>query len=116
MLLALAPDAQVEPLDVLAEAAGLKPVPADLSDFRRLENATPLDFYRRVTIGVAGTSMPAYESRLPADERWAVAAYASTLRHPIPRGEVPSEFRDFTTTAALSDNPAGNAPPVIAYV
>src|SRR5512134_3746191 len=61
-------------------AAALTPVPADLTDFRRLATTTPLDFYRRVTIGVAGTTMPAYESRLTAEERWAVASYASGLR------------------------------------
>jgi len=85
-------------------AAGLTPVPADLTDFRKLAGATPLDFYRRLTIGVAGTSMPAYESRLTADERWAVASYASTLRLPAARGEVPAGLSDFPTTARLSDS------------
>ena len=87
-----------------AAAAGLAPVPADLTDFRRLATATPLDFYRRVTIGVAGTAMPAYESRLTAEERWAVASYASTLRLPNARGEVPVSLSDFATTARLSDS------------
>ena len=85
-------------------AAGLNPPPSDLTDFRFLADATPLDFYRRVTIGVAGTAMPAYESRLTTDERWAVAVYTGTLRYPAPRGDVPPDLRDFTATASMSDN------------
>jgi high-affinity iron transporter len=85
-------------------AAGLTPAPADLTDFRKLTGTTPLDFYRRVTIGVAGTTMPAYESRLTAEERWAVASYASTLRLPAARGEVPPGLAEFPTTARLSDS------------
>ncbi|HWA56772.1 MAG TPA: FTR1 family protein [Gemmatimonadales bacterium] len=85
-------------------AAGLTPTPADLTDFRKLATTTPLDFFRRVTIGVAGTSMPAYESRLSPEERWAVASYASTLRLPAARGEVPASLNEFATTATLSDS------------
>lgn len=84
-------------------AHGLNPVPADLTDFRGLAGATPLDFYRRVTIGVAGTAMPAYEGQLTSDERWSVALYASTLRLPTPRGDVAAGLRDFPHTARLSD-------------
>lgn len=85
-------------------AVGLTPTPADLTDFRRLASTTPLDFYRRITIGVAGTAMPAYESRLTPEERWAVASYASTLRLPAARGDVPASLNDFGTTAKLSDS------------
>jgi len=92
-------------------AVGLNPPPADLSDYRGLAGATPLDFYRRVTIGVAGTAMPAYENLLSADERWAVALYASTLRLPAPRGEVPATLREFTGTARLSDTELAAALP-----
>jgi len=84
-------------------SAGLEPVPADLTDFRNLAATTPLDFYRRVTIGVTGTSMPAFESRLSPEERWAVARYATTLRLPAPRGDVPLELREFAATVRLSD-------------
>jgi high-affinity iron transporter len=84
-------------------AAALTPPPADLSDFRRLADATPLDFYRRITIGVTGTAMPAFEGRLSADERWATALYATALRLPAARGEVPAALRTFATTARMSD-------------
>lgn len=87
-----------------AASAGLSPVPSDLTDFRNLADRTPLDFYRRVTIGVAGTAMPAFESRLSAEERWAVALYASALRLPAARGEVPTGLREFPTTARMTDS------------
>ena len=83
---------------------GLSPVPANLSDYRGLAGTTPLDFYRRITIGVAGTAMPAFESRLAAEDRWAVAVYASTLRLPAAQGEVPPALREFATSARMSDS------------
>jgi high-affinity iron transporter len=59
---------------------GMVPAPANLTDAKLLADATLLDFYRRVTIGVAGTAMPSFESQLSAEQRWAVAAYAGTFR------------------------------------
>jgi high-affinity iron transporter len=84
-------------------ARGLTPVPADLTDFRRLSASTPLDFFRRVTIGVTGTAMPAYEGRLTAEDRWAVTVYATSLRLSGPSGEVPPALRAFPTTARMGD-------------
>jgi high-affinity iron transporter len=81
----------------------LNPPPADLTDFRRLAATSPLDFFRRITIGVTGTAMPAYEGRLTAEERWAVTMYATALRLPAPRGEVPPALRAFPTTARMGD-------------
>ncbi len=82
---------------------GLTPPPAALNDGVRLVAVSPLDFYRRVTIGVAGTAMPAYETRLSAADRWAAAAYATLLRYPAPAGEVPAGLRAFGTTARMTD-------------
>jgi high-affinity iron transporter len=84
---------------------GLDPAPANLADAGALRDVTPLDFYRRVTIGVAGTAMPAYEHTLPAADRWAVAVYASLLRLPAPasHADVPAALRPFAATAKLSD-------------
>ncbi len=82
---------------------GLSPAPANLTDPLKLANATPLDFFRRISLGVAGTTMPSYETRLSPDQRWALALYTSTLRLPAPRGEVPLALREFATTARLSD-------------
>ncbi len=89
------------------DAAGLEPAPTNLTSFDQLENTSPLDFYRRVTIGVTGTSMPSFESALTAEERWAVAVYASTLRLsslPSTAGwVVPDEVSAFSVTARMSD-------------
>lgn len=83
---------------------GLAPAPANLTDHAALADASPLAFYQRITIGVAGTAMPSYETRLSAEDRWALAAYASTLRQTKPAGQVPSTLRTFPTVAKLSDS------------
>ena len=82
---------------------GLVPPPRNLTDYTLLRGASPLAFYLRVTVGVAGTAMPSFETRLSADDRWAVALYATTLRQAHPAGEVPMALRDFPTVARLSD-------------
>jgi high-affinity iron transporter len=84
-------------------AAGLDPAPTNLTDWAALRDQSPLDFYRRVSIGVVGTAMPAFEERLPPADRWAVALYASTLRLPPARGEAPAGLQAFATTGKLSD-------------
>ena len=47
------------------------------------------DYYRRVSIGVVGTAMPAFETAGCRQDRWAVALYASVLRLPNDSGSVP---------------------------
>src|SRR4051812_2760453 len=84
-------------------AAGLNPKPADLTDLSTLQSTSPLDFYRRISIGVVGTSMPAFEARLAPGDRWAVALYASLLRLPQPAGAVPLPLQQFATTGKMSD-------------
>jgi high-affinity iron transporter len=85
------------------DGLGLTPPPSALVDGARLVDVSPLDFYRRVTIGVAGTAMPAFETRLSAADRWAAAAYATLLRYPAPAGQVPAGLRAFGTTARMTD-------------
>lgn len=84
-------------------AKTLTPPPSRLADSAFFRGASPLDFYRRITIGVAGTAMASYEGTLSLEDRWAVALYASTLRLPAARGAVPATLADFSTTARLSD-------------
>jgi high-affinity iron transporter len=84
-------------------ATGLNPPPANLSDATTLADRSPLDFYHRITIGVTGTAMPAFEGQLSVDDRWAAAAYATVLRLPAPRGDVPLALHTFPTTARMSD-------------
>jgi mono/diheme cytochrome c family protein len=85
------------------DAVGLDPKPGNLANAQGLADASPLDFYRRVTIGVAGTAMPGFAAPLSLDERWAVALYATTLRLPAPAGSVPPALTAFATTARMSD-------------
>ena len=83
--------------------AGLDPPPANLTRWAELSDQSPLDYYRRVSIGVVGTAMPAFEARLPAEDRWAVALYASTLRLPPAAGQVPDSLRTFGVSGRMSD-------------
>ena len=106
------------------DGLALTPPPGALTEGARLVNVSPLDFYRRITIGVAGTAMPAFETRLSAADRWAAAAYATLLRYPAPSGDVPAGLRTFGTTARMSDTqvaealgmPLDRAAPTIAAV
>ncbi|HEX9727167.1 MAG TPA: cytochrome c/FTR1 family iron permease [Gemmatimonadales bacterium] len=54
--------------------------PADLTDRAARGGSSPLDFFRKISVGIAGTDMPAFEEGLTADQRWALALYASGFR------------------------------------
>ncbi len=82
---------------------GLTPPPGNLADAQAREASSPLDFYRRITIGVAGTAMAPFEVTLSVGDRWAVARYASTLRLPPAEGSVPAALRAFGASARMSD-------------
>jgi high-affinity iron transporter len=82
---------------------GVAPKPSDLANTEALRDLSPLDYYRRITIGVVGTAMPAFEVRLSPQDRWAVALYASVLRLPRPTGDVPPSLQAFGTTGRMSD-------------
>jgi len=84
-------------------ATGLVPPATVLTDAATLRDRSPLDFYRRTSLGVAGTAMPAFEATLSNEDRWAVAVYASLLRLPAASGAVPPALRAFTATAGLTD-------------
>jgi high-affinity iron transporter len=83
-------------------ASGLDPKPTNLAH-PGLMDQSPLDYYRRITIGVVGTAMPSFELRLPAQDRWAVALYASLLRLPSPSGDIPPALDSFPVTGRMSD-------------
>ena len=60
-------------------ARGLVPPPANLADPTVMGAKSRVDLYRQLLLGVAGTSMPAFERTLPDSDLWAVAAYVQTL-------------------------------------
>ena len=65
------------------------PPPTDLADTTTVGSLSPVDIYRRITIGVAGTAMPEFEPTLSEDDRWAVTAYVAALPyHGSPSGAV----------------------------
>ena len=84
-------------------ASGLDPPPANLADAAALRDVSPLDYFQKITIGVTGTAMPSYESRLSFEDRWAAAAYATVLRLPAASGDVPPALSAFATSARMSD-------------
>ncbi|MES1259154.1 MAG: FTR1 family protein [Gemmatimonadota bacterium] len=87
-----------------ATGRALKPPPTDLSNAAGLAEDTPLTYYQRITIGTVLTAMPAFETRLSAADRWAVALYASTLRQKPAAGEVPEALRSFPAVARMTDS------------
>lgn len=85
-------------------ASALTPRPSDLTNAAALAASSPLDFYRRITVGTAGTAMTPYENLLSSEDRWAVALYASTLRLPKPSNRpVPASLGSFEATARMTD-------------
>lgn len=62
-------------------ASELYPAPADLTDRAGLHGSSPLDFFRKITVGVAGTDMASFEDGLSVRQRWALALYTSGLRY-----------------------------------
>ena len=61
---------------------GLTPPPAALADPARMATLTPLDVYRRLTLGVPGTAMPAFGGVLAPEERWDLALHVAGLSVP----------------------------------
>lgn len=96
-------------------AAGLEPPPADLTDRAALRGTAPVDLFRKINVGVAGTAMPGFSDRFDLDDRWALALYSATLRFP-PGAARAARARmescpacrlwagDFATTATMSDD------------
>jgi high-affinity iron transporter len=79
-------------------AASHDPPPTDLTD-PALADQAPLDYFRKIGLGVSGTAMPAFEV-LSESQRWALAWYATALR-----GSEPDRGRDLV--ARLIDSQTG---------
>lgn len=62
-------------------APAMDPAPTDFTDRAALSATSPLDFFRKVSVGVAGTAMAGYESAMSLDDRWAVSVYVAGLRY-----------------------------------
>src|SRR5579884_2689971 len=82
------------------------PPPADLTDRRAMSAVSPVDLYRTLTIGVAGTAMPQFDETLSPEDRWAVATYVATLR--AGEGTVREGEGLYAAHCAACHGPAGN--------
>ncbi len=97
-------------------ARQLTPPPGDLTDPAALRSVPLVEFFRKISVGVAGTAMPPFAEQLDVDDRWAVALYAATLRFPSGLRNLGSRelsrrcadcavmVSDFSATAMLSDD------------
>ncbi|MGD0484678.1 MAG: cytochrome c/FTR1 family iron permease, partial [Gemmatimonadales bacterium] len=108
-------------------AAGLTPHPARLADPAVLAAATPLDVYRRISLGVPGTAMPAFGDALSAQQRWDlvlhVVALADSLAARAGDGEralalatVRADLRTALARAAGGDRAGAGAKALDAYL
>ncbi len=65
--------------------------PRDFTDGRFRGGGERLDLYYRLTTGMDGTPMPAYEDVLEPEDRWAVVDYVRTLGTPPPPAPLPED-------------------------
>jgi high-affinity iron transporter len=70
----------------VTRAEHITPPPANLADPAALAGTTPLDLYRKISLGVPGTRMKAFGEALSREERWDLVAYALTFTDPAARG------------------------------
>ncbi|HEY5062782.1 MAG TPA: cytochrome c/FTR1 family iron permease [Gemmatimonadaceae bacterium] len=61
-------------------AAALTPRPPALGTAAVMFGVTPAMAYRKISVGVTGTAMPAFASTLTVDQRWSIVAYLPALR------------------------------------
>jgi high-affinity iron transporter len=60
--------------------AALNPKPAPVGSGEAMRDVTPAMMFRKISVGVTGTAMPAFAS-LSAEQRWNVVAYLRSLHH-----------------------------------
>ena len=65
--------------------ANITPPPANFTDSTLLAATTPLDLYRKITMGVPGTVMPSFEHQLSREQRWDLVAHLVAFRDPAAR-------------------------------
>jgi high-affinity iron transporter len=63
-----------------AAAATLNPKPPAIGAASAMAGVAPAMMFRKVSVGVAGTAMPAFASKLTADDRWNIVMYLGSLR------------------------------------
>ena len=61
------------------DAAAIHPRPPAIGRAATLADATPALLFRVLSVGVAGTQMPAWGSKLTAQQRWEVVSYVQSM-------------------------------------
>jgi len=61
--------------------AKLNPPPPAIGKSEVMDAVSPATMFRKISVGVTGTAMPAFSPQLTDDQRWNVVAYLATLRH-----------------------------------
>lgn len=61
-------------------AAALNPKPPALASDSVMRDVTPAMMFRKIAVGVTGTAMPAFGSKLSPDDRWNIVMYLTMLR------------------------------------
>ena len=61
-------------------AEALTPRPPAVGSAAEMATVTPAMSYRKISVGVTGTAMPAFASTLTADQRWSIVTYLTSLR------------------------------------
>lgn len=91
-----------------ADGAGEQLGSADFTDLRQMDNLAPRDLYLTITQGRG--SMPAWQSLLSQDERWAVIDYLRTFTYDpsLPASGEPGEPTEEGTPSVASCTPEPN--------
>ncbi len=86
-------------------ARGMDPPPPAIGDAAAMADATPALLYRVISVGVPGTQMVAWGSKLSAQQRWEVVAYLQSLH--ASEGQVAEGEGLFVQSCASCHGPAG---------
>jgi high-affinity iron transporter len=65
--------------------AALSPKPPAIGNVSDMQASTPAMMFRKISVGVTGTAMPAFAPQLTDEQRWNIVGYLGTLQHPAPR-------------------------------
>ena len=65
--------------------ATLSPKPPAIGNATEMQAATPAMMFRKISVGVTGTAMPAFAPQLTDEQRWNIVGYLGSLQHPAAR-------------------------------
>ena len=69
----------------VATSMNITPRPANFADTAVMAGTTPLDLYRKISLGVPGTRMKPFGEALSREERWDLVSYVLSFSDPVAR-------------------------------